>query len=154
MIANPELWGRIEKYNIDDIDNDFKFSDRLKRENGWSDIFTSRVIDEYKCFLYLACVAGNEVTPSEEVDQVWHLHLIYSHSYWFDLCGNVLRKSLHHGPTKGGISENSRYAENYSATLQLYQREFEATPPSDIWPDSIIRFQHQEKRYVCLRLRF
>jgi hypothetical protein len=142
MISNPVLWDRIEKYRIDDLESNLKFSDRLRRENGWSNDFTARVIDEYKCFLYLACVAGHEITPSEEVDQVWHLHLVYSHSYWSDLCGEVLQRPLHHGPTKGGKIENDRYAENYEATLASYEREFESRPPSDIWPNLKTRFQN------------
>jgi uncharacterized membrane protein YgcG len=145
MLSHPELWQRIEKYNINSADSRFTFSDRLKRENGWTDQFTARVIDEYKAFLYLACVANHEVTPSEEVDQVWHLHLVYSHSYWSDLCGDVLRRQLHHGPTKGGKVENDRYAENYAATLASYEREFECKPPRDIWPDGKTRFKNPER---------
>ncbi|MEK6230809.1 MAG: hypothetical protein N2A42_03075 [Luteolibacter sp.] len=33
---------------------------------------------EYKRFVALAMLAGHPVTPSEEVDQAWHLHLVYT----------------------------------------------------------------------------
>ena len=32
-------------------------------------------IEEYRKFVFLALVAGHQITPSDQVDQVWHLHL-------------------------------------------------------------------------------
>ena len=58
------------------------FTSRLAREQGWSHAFAARAIREYKRFLILAMEAGHPVTPSEAVDQVWHLHLVYTVSYW------------------------------------------------------------------------
>ena len=64
--------------------------------------YTDRVIEEYRKFLYLLASAGHPVTPSDQVDQAWHLHLTYTRSYWEDLCEKTIGKPLHHGPTKGG----------------------------------------------------
>jgi hypothetical protein len=142
MRTDPILWERINKYTPDDPDANFAFSDRLARENGWSKAYARRVIEEYKRFLYLAVVAGREVTPSEAVDQAWHLHLVYTRSYWDDLCANVLRRPLHHGPTKGGAREDDRYEDNYEATKARYVAEFAVAPPDDIWPSAEERFRH------------
>jgi hypothetical protein len=35
-------------------------------------------------------ISTHIVTPSEQVDQVWHLHLTYTRSYWDEFCPNVL----------------------------------------------------------------
>ena len=76
-----------------------------------------RAIEEYKRFVFLAMAAGHPVTPLDEVDQVWHLHLCYTRSYWEDLCGEVLRAPLHHGPTRGGAAERARFDDQYRRTL-------------------------------------
>lgn len=51
--------------------------------------------------MYLAVRANHPVTPSDEVDQAWHLHLTYSRSYWDEFCGAVLEEVVHHDPTRG-----------------------------------------------------
>lgn len=75
------------------------------KENGWSHRYAQRVMEEYKRFTFLAVVAGHPVSPSDPVDQVWHLHLSYTRSYWQDFCPNILQTPLHHEPSRGGRSE-------------------------------------------------
>jgi len=95
---------------------------------------------EYKRFCYLAITAEHEVTPSDAVDQVWHLHLTYSRDYWQEFCPQVLGEDLHHGPTAGGEAERERYYDQYAATLASYEAAFDAAPPPDIWPHAQRRF--------------
>jgi hypothetical protein len=142
IMVKPELtlWKRIRDFSLDDPQASLPFSARLARENGWSRSFARRVLEEYKRFLFLAMVAGHEVTPSDEVDQAWHLHLVYTHSYWNSLCGEILGKSLHHGPTRGGTAEGQRYDLAYGSTLESYEKWFGERPPVDIWPPPSIRF--------------
>ena len=77
-------------------------------------------------------VSDHPVTPSITVDEAWHLHLIYSKSYWEDLCFYTVGKPLHHNPSGGSASEESAFELAYSLTLDLYRRFF-GNPPSDIW---------------------
>lgn len=140
ILTDPALWERLQACSLDDVDSALPFTQRLARDNGWSYEFARRSVNEYKRFIYLACVSPNEVTPSDEVDQVWHLHLAYSHHYWDEFCPNVLKKILHHGPTKGGASEDERFEQQYDNTLKLYDQEFDAPPPGDIWPPRTVRF--------------
>lgn len=116
------------------------FRDRLARENGWSPAYADRVYTEYRRFVVLAVTAGHEVTPSDQVDQAWHLHLVYTRSYWDDLCDRVLGSPLHHGPTRGTHDDGVRYLDQYEATLDAYRRTFGAEPPRDIWPSAEERF--------------
>lgn len=139
MLTNPVLWSRLESVAFDELDAAFPFSARLARDNGWTRAFANRVVEEYRRFVYLAFVAGHEVTPSDEVDQAWHLHLTYTRHYWGDF-KEALGAPLHHGPTKGGAAENARYADNYEITRAAYEREFGETPPEDIWPSAEVRF--------------
>jgi hypothetical protein len=76
-----ELWERIQAYEPDDPRAAVPFSARLARDNGWSEEFAERVVAEYRRFAFLAVAAGHPVSPSDAVDQAWHLHLLYTR-YW------------------------------------------------------------------------
>ena len=147
-----QLFERISAFQLNDPDSSFRFTDRLVRENGWSLDYAQRVIDEYLKFMFLAVEAGHPVTPSEQIDQVWHLHLVYTRSYWEDFCGEVVGKPIHHGPTRGGPAESDKYHDWYGKTLESYQRLFGAAPPADIWRPADARFgEDLEWRRVNLR---
>lgn len=141
-MRNPELWERLREFRVDDGNPVLPFTARLARENGWSPNFAQRVFSEYRRFLYLAAVAGHVVTPSDHVDQAWHLHLAYTRSYWDTLCRSILNRPLHHDPTRGGESESSRFESCYERTLRSYEVEFGEAPPADIWPGPRDRFDH------------
>ena len=135
-----ELWNRVEDFSLDDDSASFSFTQRLAKENNWGLAFADRVVTEYKKFMFLAVVAGHTVSPSVEVDQAWHLHLVYMQSYWREFCGEVLQQPVHHGPTKGGQQEQDKFVDLYERTKQSYQAFFGESPPQDIWPSSKIRF--------------
>lgn len=134
------LWARLENYTPDESGTAYPFTKRLARDNAWTMAYAERVVTEYKRFAFLAMVAGHPVTPSDQVDQAWHLHMLYTRSYWEDFCGNVLGNPLHHQPTKGGSQERDKFHDWYDRTKESYFEFFGEHPPSDIWPDSEKRF--------------
>jgi uncharacterized protein (TIGR04222 family) len=133
------LWQRLVALDLDGPAA-LSFSRRLARDNGWPQPFAQRVVLEYKKFVYLAATCGHPVTPSDEVDQAWHLHLVYTRSYWDELCGQVLGFALHHGPTRGGPAEGHKFQDWYAATRRSYEAAFGEAPPLDIWPPAAVRF--------------
>lgn len=135
-----DLWQRLAGYTIGPETATLSFADRLARENRWEADHTSRVILEYKRFCYLAVTGDTDVTPSDAVDQAWHLHLTYSRDYWGEFCPDILGADLHHGPTAGGAAEKARYYDQYASTLAAYERTFGKSPPHDIWPTAKRRF--------------
>jgi len=147
-----EVYRRVQQFSFDEPDAVFPFSQRLARDNGWTIQYTQRVIDEYKKFLVLAAIAGHPVTPSEQVDQVWHLHLTYTHSYWDQLCAETLQKPLHHHPTRGGSGEYKKFYKWYSETLISYEKFFNQSPPSDIWAPPVVRLS-QGKDFVRINTK-
>jgi hypothetical protein len=146
------LWVRLSCYSIGPEDAALSFAARLARENGWSLARAGRVIGEYRRFCYLALRAGHPVTPSDAVDQAWHLHLTYSRDYWERFCPEVLGMALHHGPTAGGRAEAARFYEQYAETLKSYEILFGEGPPADLWPDARRRF-HFDPRARRVRPR-
>ncbi len=133
------VWASLSRYTIGPEDAALGFAQRLARENGWSAAHAARVIEEYRRFCFLALVAPHPVTPSDAVDQAWHLHLTYSRDYWERFCPEVLGRPLHHGPTTGGSAEQSRFFAQYADTLKSYETIFGESPPADLWPSAARR---------------
>ena len=151
LVEHQDLLNRIQAFSFDEGECALPFAARLARENQWSDMHTERVISEYKRFIFLAMVAGHPVTPSDEVDQVWHLHLLYTRSYRERFCEQVLGRELHHDPTTGGRNERSKFEHWYDRTLESYRRIF-GPPPQDIWPIAAIRFG-EDLQYARINTR-
>jgi hypothetical protein len=139
------VWAALFPYIIGPDDAALTFADRLARENGWSAAYADRVILEYKRFCFLAVTGTQEVTPSDAVDQAWHLHLTYTRDYWERFCPDILGKPLHHGPTAGGTEERGRFFEQYAQTLKRYEEIFGEPAPADIWPSAAQRLLHDPK---------
>ncbi len=131
---HKDLWKRIEEFSIDDLHAEVRFSDKLARENNWSKEYTQRVISEYKKFIFLCCVLPNGASPSDVVDQAWHIHLTYTINYWKEFCQKTLGKEIHHHPSKGGIAEKKKHTGWYADTLSQYKYYFDTAAPADIWP--------------------
>jgi hypothetical protein len=102
-------WKKIKNFEIDNDEISLSFTERLSRENGWTIEYCIRCIEEYKKFMFLMTIANHPLTPSDQIDQVWHLHLLYTESYWIDFCENTIGRKIHHGPTKGGENEKNKF---------------------------------------------
>jgi hypothetical protein len=146
MIINheQELKTKIENFTLDDPDAALTFTHRLAKENNWDIDFAKRVTTEYKRFVFLCAISPTQISPSEEVDQAWHMHITYTESYWTDLCARILGKPLHHHPTRGGPEEREKFFALYENTLAFYRKKFHEDPPPDIWPPAEKRFSHTQ----------
>lgn len=148
-LSDPALWRRLQAFSFDQAGAALPFSVRLAREHDWSLRFAQRAVEQYRRYLYLTQVSDRPVCPSEEVDAVWHLHLCYTRSYWDELCGAVLLRPLHHDPTEGGPAQLDYHSRMYDDTLAAYLREFDASPPRLLWPNTEERFsQTRQPRTV------
>ena len=147
-LHDPELWQRVAAHDLDADAPPGWFAGRLAREHGWSLRRANRVVEEYRRYAYLTCIAGHVVVPSEAVDAAWHQHLLDTAPYWDDFCKRTLRRPLHHRPSKGNVGDRQRHVELYERTLATYEREFGHKPPPDLWPPASQRFGrdlHQRK---------
>lgn len=147
--ARRVLIGRIETLAIGRTDATLSFEGRLAAENGWSGDFAARVTVEYRRFLALIAICDDQLTPSDAVDQAWHLHLTYTRDYWHGLCRDTIGRDIHHEPTSGGCEQREHYRARYAHTLERYNETFGDLPPSDIWPDPEDRF---ERRFVRVEI--
>ena len=137
-------WLRIESVPLIGAEEDLLFHRKLALQNHWSPEFTDRCILEYRKFAFLAVTCKHPVSPSDAVDQVWHLHLTYTREYWKMFCPEVLKQPLHHSPSKGGAKETQKFQDWYESTLASY-RSFFGPEPSEIWPAAFDK-SFQERR--------
>ena len=135
-----QLWRKLQGFSFDGPGVKRTFAQRLAEEQGWTLNYAQRVMEEYRRFLMLTAVAGHAVCPSEAVDAAWHQHLVFTRSYWHDLCQETLGFPLHHSPSTGGASEYHKHWKMYQQTLLSYQQQFGEPPPHDIWEPLEKRF--------------
>ncbi len=120
------LWKRIEEYKL-------PYTWRyLEYKYKWDEGYATQAIREYRKFVFLALTSKFEVTPSLDIDEVWHCHILHTQGYehFSEICG----KKLHHFP--GMSDENARWIKQYRYTLNRYRIVFESEPPPNLWPRS------------------
>lgn len=142
--AQRALWDRIAGHPFERPELALDFTRRLARERGWSLDYARGAVREYRRFCFLTMVSDEPVTPSEEVDEVWHQHLTFTRDYWDLWCGQVLRGALHHDPTAGGQAEGQRFRAQYAETLALYESHF-GPPDLAFWPAAHRRFRRSPR---------
>jgi hypothetical protein len=133
VLDRPALWAALSRMTIDPPEPGLPFEAALAARNGWTRDFAERVTGEYRRFLYLAAVAGFEVTPSQTVDEAWHLHLSWPH-YHKVLCSGIVGRELEHRPGTGTPEDEARHRRQYEETLASYERAFGRPAPEDVWP--------------------
>lgn len=131
--TQQEIWQKLCEFQFDSPGARKLFETRLAVEQNWTIEYARRAIVEYRRFLLLCATAGHPCTPSEVVDEVWHMHLTFTKSYWLELCPNVLGKSLHHEPAVGLAGEDDKHRQAFQKTLNAYRTAFGEEPPRDIW---------------------
>lgn len=115
------------------------FLNNLMNDNCIDVNTANKWILEYRKFLVLAFHSKEMITPSEQVDLVWHMHMDYTQHYRFT-CFTFLNKEFKHGPTAGGKTAGMLYDATYGSTTQLYKDIFQMDPPDDVWGSNDVRF--------------
>jgi hypothetical protein len=78
---------------------------------------------EYKRFIYLLTITGHRGVPiSEQVDKMWHNHILFTRDY-VAFCDSVIGRYIHHLPMLDNGS-SSLLEDLHANTLTLYQRCF------------------------------
>jgi uncharacterized protein (TIGR04222 family) len=138
------LWQRICAHPFAAPARPQDFVAKLMQVQGWTRAQALEAIEEYRRFSFLACVEGRTMTPSDQVDEVWHLHLAHTRDYWEVWCRDVLGMVMHHDPSPGGAAELLRYRHHYAETLASYEKWF-GTPPLRWWPGTHERFRRPQR---------
>ena len=137
VVSDPMIadrWARVLDFQIDDPNARTPFSVVLAERMFWTREMTDLMILEYKKFMLLCSLyPQNNMTPSVDVDTIWHLHLLYTNCY-FRFCRQALDYNyLHHEPSNGNEEEVEFHESSYDETLEKYNEVFGMEPPLVVW---------------------
>lgn len=89
---------------------------------GWTKKQTEKAIARYLMFLALKHLHPDvEIVPNDEIDRVWHTHILDTQKYAAD-CQQIFGSFLHHFPYFGIRGEGDR--QNLNATFARTQALF------------------------------
>jgi hypothetical protein len=92
----------------------------------WTKLQTTRAIARYLGFLYLVGQYPHlQLVPTQEIDQVWHQHILDTHKYAED-CQHLFGRFIHHFPYLGMRGETDRkdWQRAYALTQVLFLKHF------------------------------
>jgi hypothetical protein len=96
---------------------------KVMRENNWNEETWNNASEEYLRFLTLRQKNPLvSLVPNEQVDVVWHAHILNTEQYHAD-CDYLFGRYLHHVPhLEDNVSEENE--QGYIETQRLFQDEF------------------------------
>ena len=124
-------WDKVQQVDFTWIKK--KLMDKEEGE-GWTDEFTTAVLEEYRKYLLLTKVnPDTAIVPSKPVDTAWHYHILDTQAYVVD-CDKVFGKFLHHFPYWGmrGDDDAKDLQESFARTLEIYERTV-GPVPAEFW---------------------
>ncbi len=116
---------------IDDIKSlDLSYVlDALVAREGWSRAHAEEAIQQYRNYLILLLKnPGKTLPPSEDIDEVWHTHVLHTREYRSD-CERIFGHYVDHEPAsnpplKKGGQGGFDYATAFAETQALHKHEF------------------------------
>lgn len=114
------------------LDNDASEAERRDGERLWDEARVERALYEYRQFLALMLWHPEAfIVPSEDIDEVWHAHVLHTARYEAD-CEAIFGRFQHHAPAGGEESgeEQDELLQGRDETLQLFAGAFGEVPPS------------------------
>jgi hypothetical protein len=87
----PDLLDKIKAINLNVI------RDRHLHKYGWDEERADEAIANYRLFLFFTQLFGVPVSPTKDVDETWHSHILHTNKYFLD-CDKMFGKYLHHLP--------------------------------------------------------
>lgn len=93
---------------------------------GWSSEKTTQAISRYLMFLTLIHLYPNrQFVPSQEIDSVWHFHIIDTIKYVED-CEMLFGRFIHHFPYFGNrdAADRKKLEQIFEQTQVLFQEHF------------------------------
>lgn len=147
----PESIANLE---LDDIgrkllDDDAFEAQRRKGEQLWDEERVARALFEYKQFLALMYwYPEAPLVPSEDIDDVWHTHVLHTARYHAD-CKTIFGRFQDHSPAGGdaAVDLQDQDTSDRDQTQQLFEEAFGEIPQSyTVIPNARCRRMTEEMR--------
>ena len=127
--AAATLLARVQAHPLIASGEPLAFECRLADDNGWTLGHAVRVVREYRRFLVLTQVAGEQVCPSDDVDKAWQLHLAHRADH-----ERFCEVALGRRPTRDPSARPVDPAAARRVTLARYRSAFGMDAPLATWP--------------------
>ena len=113
------------------LDDDAFEAERRNGERLWDEARVARALQEYKQFLALMLwYPEANLIPSEDIDDVWHTHVLNTARYQAD-CEAIFGCIQHHSPTYGASEEvQATHDNDHDETLECFEEAFGEIPSS------------------------
>ena len=102
---------------------------QLQSYYGWDNDKVDGLVREYEKFLIIRSQC-EQCSPSEEIDYVWHQHILNTKHY-YDYCFDKFNKIIHHDPQMAD-DQAARIGRLYN-TCDKYWNKYGYSPPDYIW---------------------
>ena len=119
-----------DRSNVKFIINQIDFNHvihKMAEKSMWSLKSAKAASEQYKRFLFLQYQYGKHysLAPSQEMDEFWHQHILFTQQYQND-CQRIFGHYFHHSPTLKSASStvHATMHKNFETTQVLYYREF------------------------------
>ena len=128
-MQDPELWARIKDHALP-LANGKGLERAVLRHGRLGSKASRTVLQEYRRFLYLAAVAGAEVTAPPLLREVWRAHAKDHQGYTIDLVRGAIRRPMPE-PFDAPLPLSDPA---HRRTRALYWQEFGQRPMPALWP--------------------
>lgn len=98
----------------------------IKQKCGWTGKQTKQAIAHYLMFLFLIYLYPNQtLVPTQEIDRVWHEHILNTLKYTRD-CQTLFGRYIHHTPSYSFTDDVELWKANtaFGRTVRLFERHF------------------------------
>lgn len=102
---------------------------KVQKNQGWDEERLEQAMRDYRQYLYLLQRYPNHpLCPSDDIDQMWHQHILFTVKYAED-CQDIFGYFQHHHPYFGlSRADKANVAQNVRLTISLFEKEFGEAP--------------------------
>lgn len=123
----------LEKTWLTDSGTYSELFNAIRLSEFWDRKYAKALVEEYRRFLYLAEISKGDAVASQDIITAVTLHREHLPDDWEEL-RQKLGPENHAAYDQVESGRESATLERYRHTLNLYRQEFNADPPTDVWP--------------------
>jgi Glycine-rich domain-containing protein-like len=123
-MENTTFLQKLKHINLEAVINKLMSS---KSGHGWSAEKTQVAVNRYRMFLYVSHLYPYlQLVPTEEIDEVWHTHILIDTSNYIQDCQYLFGYILHHRSsfTLMGAVEQQNQNTAFAMTQKLFEQIF------------------------------
>eukprot|EP01039_Chlorochromonas_danica_P003002 gene3002-3276_t len=141
------------------VDPEGHLRQQLLKIRGWREDRVDEAITAYAEFLTLLITSGEDLSPTDEIDKVWHAHILHTRDYEAFNTKYSPGKKLHHDPLRS-LDQDARKFRAIK-TIELYKSTFgHERPKGKAWkyelpenePTSKIKLPPDRERSVTIQV--